>query len=59
MSGVREASSLGVKKGRIREKEVKNRSLSALFEAKIEQKPEFNGFEDRDSMVFRANDQRL
>ena len=55
VSGVREASGLGVKKGRIREKEVKNRPLSALF-AKIEQKSDFNGFEDRHSMVFHAND---
>ena len=41
VSGVREASGLGVKKGRIREKEVKNRPLSALVEAKIEQKIRF------------------
>ena len=58
VSGVREASGLGVKKGRIREKEVKNRPLSALVEAKIEQKSDFNGFEDRHSMVFHANDHR-
>ena len=56
MSGVREAGGLGVKKGRIREKEVKNRPLSARFKSKIGQKPEFNGSEGRDSMVFHAND---
>ena len=56
MSGVRAASGLGVKKERKRVDEVKNRPLSALFEAKIEQKTDFHDFEGRDSRVFRAKD---
>ena len=58
MSGVREASGLGVRKGRIRAKDVKNRPLSARFKSKIAKKLEFNGVEDRNSMVFHANDHR-
>ena len=46
----RETGGLG-KKGAMRTHEVKNRPLSAFFESKIEQKPEFNGFEGRDSMA--------
>ena len=48
----------GRKKGAMRTHEVKNRPLWAFFESKIEQKPEFNGFEGRDSMAFQANDHR-
>ena len=44
-----------MKKGRIKGDEVTNRPLSALFESKMAQKPEFTGFEGRDSMVFQAN----
>ena len=58
VSRVREASGLGMKKGRIKGDEVTNRPLSALFESKMAQKPEFTGFEGRDSMVFQANDHR-
>ena len=47
-----------MKKGRIKGDEVTNRPLSALFESKMAQKPEFNGFEGRDSMVIQANDHR-
>ena len=41
VSGVREASGLGMKKGRIKGDEVTNQPLSALFESKMAQKPEF------------------
>ena len=58
MSGVREASGLGMKKGWIKGDEVTNRPLSAHFESKMAQKLEFTGFEGRDSMVFQANDHR-
>ena len=47
-----------MKKGRIKGDEVPNRPLSAHFESKMAQKPEFTGFGGRDSMVFQANDHR-
>ena len=58
VSGVREASGVGVKKGRIGVDEVKNRPLIVPFRVENRAKPDFHGFEGRGSMVMRAKAHR-